>query len=186
MSTADVLQLTYFITVAVVIIFLFRFGKIPRTYLTEYMCGVRFVKGRFANVLGPGAHKPLTRRVHIEVVDLRPVPFLLENISYRDASQSDSVISIGAEMLVDDAYLAATSLKNRVSDSLPIVRETLHTAVSRTIGDRSAEFRVQVAKDIERAVNDELRPLGMRISNVEITELFSHGASPQRIAKNLN
>ena len=186
MNAANVLELAYLATAVVLIVFLFRFGKVPRTYLTDYMRGVRFVKGTFVNVLGPGGYKPLTRRVHIEVVDMRPVPFLLESISYRDALESESVISIGAEMLVDDPYLAATSLKNRISDSLPIVRETLRTIVSRTIADRSPAFRAKVAADIQEAVNEKLRRTGMKVLNLEITELFWRNDSPQRIAKGLN
>lgn len=186
MNAADVLELVYLTAAVVLIVFLFRFGKVPRTYLTDYMRGVRFVKGTFVNVLGPGGYKPLTRRVHIEVVDMRPVPVVLESISYRDALESESVISIGAEISVDDPYLAATTLKNRISDSLPIVRDTLRTIVSRTIADRSPEFRAKVAADIQGAVNEKLHRMGMKISNIEITELFSRSTSPQRTAKSLN
>ncbi len=186
MTAAEVVTLSYWIIVVAVIIFLWRWRKIPRIYLTDYMRGVRFVKGSFVNVLGPGSYKPFTRRASIEIVDMRPVPFVMESVSYRDALQSESVVSIGAEMAVDDPYLAATSLKNRIGDSLPIVRNTLRATVSRTITDRSPEFRVQTARDIQEAVNEELRRYGMKISRVEITEIFSHGAAPQRISKGLN
>ncbi|HEV2488455.1 MAG TPA: SPFH domain-containing protein [Candidatus Acidoferrales bacterium] len=186
MNAAAVLQLSYYVMVVLILVFLFRFGKAPRTYLTDYMKGLRFVKGRFVDVLGPGGYKPFTRRVHIEVVDMRPVPFLMESISYRDALQSESVVSIGAEMLVDDPYLAATSLKHRISDSLPIVRETLRAAASRCISDRSPEFRLKMARDIEGAVNQELRQSGMKIANVEVTELFVRGGRSHRVAKGLN
>jgi hypothetical protein len=98
---------------------------------------------------------------------------ILDRIFYRDALQSDSVVSIGAEVLVDDPYLAATSLQNKVSDSLPIVRDTLRSTLSRGIADTSLEYRVKAADDVAGAVNAELKRLGMKISNVEITELSS-------------
>ena len=186
MSGSEALTLAYFVTAAVLIIFLWRLRRIPRTSLTDYMRGLRFVKGSFAGVLGPGSYQPVTRRVQIEVVDMRPVPFILESVSYRDALQSESLVSIGAELLVEDPYLAATSLRNRVNDSLPIVRDALRTVVSRSIADPSLEFRARAVREIEGAVNAELGRTGMKISNLEITELFSRSPLPQRSAKGLN
>jgi hypothetical protein len=186
MSAGDVLTLAYFVTALLVIIFLFRYGKMPRTYVTDYMRGLRFVKGKFVEVLGPGSYKPLTRGELIEIVDMRPVPFVMESISYRDALQSESVVSIGAELLVDDPYLAATSLKHRIDDSLPIVRGTLRNTVSRAIADPNPELRVKSAEEIQMAVNGELHTFGMKITNVEITELFSRSVPRQRNVRSLN
>jgi hypothetical protein len=186
MNSIDIVQLAYFVTAVALVIFLFRFGKAPRTYVTDYMRGLRFVRGKFVDVLGPGGYKPFTRRVKVEVVDMRPVPFLLESISYRDALQNDSVVSISAEMLVDDPYLAVTSLEHRISDSIPIVRETLRATLSRTITDRTPDFRGRVAADIQTAANGELRSVGMKVANVEVTEIFSRNTPPRRAAKGLN
>lgn len=186
MSGGDILELVYFAFALAIIIFLFRFRKIPRTYITDYMRGLRFMRGSFDRVLGPGSYKPFSRSVHIETVDMRPMPFLVESIWYRDALQSESVVSIGAEMLVDDPYLAATSLKDRFGDALPIVRDTLRIAVSKRIADANPDFRARLAGDIQTTINDELRRVGMKISGVEITEIFSRGAAPHPVAKNLN
>jgi len=186
MNVEDALELAYLIFVVLALIFLFRFRKLPRTYITDYMRGLRFYEGSFDGVIRPGGYKPLTRAVHIEIVDMRPVPFLVESIWYRDALQSESVVSIGAEMLVDDPYLAATSLKDRVGDTLPIVRDTLRTAVSRRIADGNPDFRARLADDIQTTINDELRRVGMKILNVEITEIYSRGTSRSPVAKGLN
>ena len=147
--------------------------KTQPIFVPDYKRGVRFVKGSFANVLGPGSYNPLTLREQIEIVDMRPQPIFLERISYRDALQNDSFVSIGAEILVSDAHLAATMLKDQVNDSLPIIRDTLRSVVSRGIADESPEFRIATAADITRVVNAELDRLGMKISNVEIVELWS-------------
>jgi hypothetical protein len=186
MNVEDIITLACSVSTAILVSYLFRLKKVPRIYLTDYMQGLRFVKGLFAGLLGPGGHQPLTRGEHIEVVDMRPVPFVLESIWYRDALQSDSVVSVGAEMLVDDPYLAATSLKDRLGDTLPIVRDTLRSTISRTIVDRSPEARAKLGEDIQTGVNGELRQLGMKISNVEVTEIFSRGTAPRHIGKGLN
>lgn len=186
MNGSDILTLACSVTAGILLSYLFRLRKVPRIYLTDYMCGLRFTKGSFDGVMRRGGHQPLTRSERVEIVDMRPVPFLMESIWYRDALQSECVVSIGAEMLVGDPYLAATSLKDRFGDTLPIVRNTLRGAVSRAITDRGQEARAKLADDIEVAVNNELRRIGMRISNVEITEIFSRGMSSQSIGKGLN
>jgi regulator of protease activity HflC (stomatin/prohibitin superfamily) len=154
--------------------------KAKRIFVTDYQRGVRFVKGSFSNVLGPGSYQPLTSREQIEVVDMRPQPIFLEKISYRDACQNDSFLSIGAEMLVCDPHLAVTTLKKQIDDSLPIVRDALRSVVSRGIADGSPEFRSKTAVDITQAINAELSRVGMKISGVEIVELWSR-PGPQRV-----
>lgn len=173
MNFNDVLSLIFFPVAIAAILFVYYLRRFPRIYVPDYARGVRYVGGSFRDVLGPGSYQNFTRRVQIEVVDMRPVPVILDRIFYRDALQSDSVVSLGAEVLVDDPYLAATSLKNKVTDSLPIVRDTLRSALSRGIADASPEYRVKAAGDITGAVNAELKRHGMKISNVEITELSS-------------
>lgn len=186
MNVAGVLELLYLPMAIVLIIFLYRWGKMPRTYVTDYMRGLRFVKGAFVGVIGPGSYKPFSRGVHIETVDMRPVPFLLERITYRDALESDAIISVGAELSVDDAYLAATSLKDRVGDSLLILREKLRSSASGKIADRRPEFRAKLAESIEYAANEELRHSGMKVSNVVITEMFSRSSMSQPSSRSLN
>lgn len=186
MNVDDILTLACSFTAAILVSYLFRLKKIPRIYLTDYMCGLRFDKGSYDGVLGPGGHQPLTRSEHIEVVDMRPMPFLMESIWYRDALGSDSVVSMGAEMLVDDPYLAATSLKDRFGDTLPIVRSILRDTVARAIMERSSDARTKLANDIQANVNAQLHRVGMKIANIEITEMFSRGTSPRHIGKELN
>jgi hypothetical protein len=154
-----------------------RLRKTKRFFVPDYKRGVRFVKGAFASVLGPGSYVAVTLKEQIEVVDMRPQPILLERISYRDAWQNESFVSVAAEMHVCDAHLATTMLKNQINDSVPIVRDTLRSVVSRGIADRSPEFLSKTAADIAKAANVELIRVGMRISNVEIIESWSRPSS---------
>jgi regulator of protease activity HflC (stomatin/prohibitin superfamily) len=173
MAPNDISAIILVSLVALVFAFLFRMRKIKRVYITDYMRGVRYVKGSFRDVLGPGSYQPFTRRVTIERVDMRPVPFVLERIFYRDALQSDAVVSIGAQMLVSDPHFASTMLEDKVGDSMPIVRDTLRSVLSRGIMDESPEFRIKAAADITSAANAELSKFGMKIAGVEVTELSS-------------
>jgi regulator of protease activity HflC (stomatin/prohibitin superfamily) len=173
MAPSDISATILVTLVVLVLAFLWNMRKIKRVYITDYMRGVRYVKGSFRDVLGPGSYQPFTRRVTIERVDMRPVPFVLERIFYRDALQSDAVVSVGAQLLVSDPHVASTMSEDKVGDSIPIVRDTLRSVLSRGITDESPEFRVKAAEDITSAANAELSKFGMKISNVEVTELSS-------------
>lgn len=186
MSPSDFLEAVYVLTFVCVLLWIFRLRKFPRVYITDYARGLRFKKGAFRNVLGPGSYRPVTRKVHVEIVDLRPVPFILNGIGYRDALQNESFVSIGGEMLVGDPYLAATSAKNRVSDSLPIIRDAVRSAASRAIVDANDEYRARMAEGLTSAVNDRLRGVGMRVTNIEITEIFSRQSKREHIPAGLN
>jgi hypothetical protein len=87
-----------------------RLRRTQRIFVPDYKRGVRFVRGSFDRVLGPGSYKPFTMKEQIEIVDMRPQPIFLEKIFYRDALQNESFVSIGAELLISDAYLASTML----------------------------------------------------------------------------
>jgi hypothetical protein len=162
-----------------------RIARLRRILITDYQRGVRFVHGAFTDVLGPGTYRLVTRSRQIDVVDLRPRQFVMECINYRDALRNDSFISIGGELVVSDPYLSATRLKDQFGDSLPIVRDTLRTVASRGLGDPSPEAREKTAQEITSAANTELLRSGMKLENLEITEMWSRPAA-RRISPGLN
>src|SRR5579872_4794872 len=107
-----------------------RLRKAKRIFVPDYQRGVRFIRGSFANVLGPGSYQPFMSKEQITVVDMRPQPIFLERVTYRDALQNESFMSIGAELQVSDPHLAATLLKDQINGSLPIVRDALRSVAS--------------------------------------------------------
>lgn len=157
-----------------------RRNKTKRVHLTDYTRGLCFVKGEFSGILGPGSYTPFLIKQQIEIVDMRPQPIFLEKLSYRDACQNESILSLGAQVSVSDPRIAVSALKAPIDDSLPIIRDTVRSVVSRTIADDSIEFRSKTAADILQAVNSELHRVGMKISNVEIVELWSRPGLARR------
>jgi len=175
----DLLWQLVFLAVIVMVLVALRMRNKKRVYVTEYQRGLRFVNGTFKEVLGPGSYRPLFSGQKIELVDMRPQPVLLEVFPYRDAFQNDSYISLGLELLVDDPYLATKMLKDQVSDSISVARDRIRTTMSHTVCDGSLEFAARIADQITSSVNDELQRLGMKVTNVEITEL----PPPHRMAE---
>lgn len=114
----------------------------------------------------------------ILIVDMRPQLFVIERLFYRDALQAASVISIGGELNVSDPYSAGTVLKDQVNDSIAIVREALRTTVSRGVIDATEASKAKTVAEIQSSANASLAQYGMRVVNVELTEVWSQEIDP--------
>ncbi len=147
-------------------------------YITDYQCGLRYKDGVFETKVAPGNYRVNGSRDQIVVVDMRPRLVLLERIFYQDALQSPSVVSLSAELVVQDAYTASTRLKNATDDSSNLVRDAVRLTVSKSIVGHSNETRAVTALEIQNTANTELEKFGMRVSNLEITEAWSREVEP--------
>jgi hypothetical protein len=159
-----------------------RLRQTKRVFIADYQHGVRYAKGIFADVLEPGSYNSYTPKEQITVVDMRPQPFVIERFFYKDVLQSPSVISIGGKLSVSDPYEAVTALKDQVNESIAIIREALRATVSRGIADPTIESRNRITLEIEAAANAELNESGLRVTDLEITELWSLPALPHMSA----
>ncbi|PYV77615.1 MAG: hypothetical protein DMG96_10590 [Acidobacteria bacterium] len=147
--------------------------------MTDYQKGVRFSKGAFRDVLGAGCCVIDTVKEQIVIMDLRPRPVLLERLPYQDALQNPSLIRVAGELLIQDAYLAATKLKDPVNDTFPTVREALLAVVTQRITDVTVEGRHKVLDSIIQSVTSSWRRSG---SKSLIWKLPSCGRSMYRRA----
>lgn len=141
--------------------------------ITDYQVGLRFRKGDTYTVLSPGCYRTGAGLSPITVVDLRPRQFILERITFQDALRAPSIISVGGELMIGDPQTAINSLKNLLDDSLPIIRDQLGPAVSRSVVSATDESRKVLARAITSEINRALQPFGVLIRNLEITELWT-------------
>jgi hypothetical protein len=173
MNSDTVGALVFVAAVVALYLLIRRLRRTKRIFIPDFQRGVRFVNGVFRGVLGPGSYRSYPGRDQINLVDMRPNPFLEERLQFEDALQSPSIMSIGAELTVSDPHLAYTKLQDPVDDSIPMAREVIESFAAKNIADTSAAARVKTAEEITEAVNSELSQFGVRISNLEITELWS-------------
>jgi regulator of protease activity HflC (stomatin/prohibitin superfamily) len=180
MQLADEISLILFVTalIAMLSLRLFRKKRV-RVYAPDYQRALLFVDGAFRKVLGPGNYESSSSHEQVTVVDMRPQPIVVERIIYQDVLQTPSVISIAAELCVADPYQAATKLKNFVNDSLAIIRDGLRSIVSKRIADSALETRGKTASDLAVTLNHELGKFGVRLDNLEITEMWSRVLNSQ-------
>jgi hypothetical protein len=169
-----------FLVAGIALFFLIpRLRKRKQIFVTDYQRGVRFVDGRFADLLGPGSYRYLTTREQITMVDMRPHQIILERLFFTDSLRVESIISIGSELLVSDPFVALSAQKDPVNDSLAMIRNALRTFVSQRITSPDAADRSKLADAITAHLNAELARFGMRVSNLEVTELGSRTAQPK-------
>ena len=162
------------VVAAIIVTFMFQSRRSrKRILITDYRRGVRFRGGVFAGLLEPGSYTYDPQKEQITVVDMRPQPILIERLGFQDALRNEAVVSIGTELLVSDPQRAATALRDQIKDSYIIARDTLRNAVSRQILGGPPESIGTLAETIAKAVNTELDKVGMRVSQIEITELWS-------------
>jgi flagellar basal body-associated protein FliL len=147
-------------------------GK-KRIYITDYSRGVLFVNGAFVKVLEPGSYRISGSKQQVTIVDMRPQPILLERVFFQDALQNQGVISLTVDLLVQDPHLAATMTRDQVKDAVAILRDQLRTVLSQEIADLRPEAPAKLAEAFTKAVNNELRKMGMRVTGTEVTELWS-------------
>lgn len=140
--------------------------------ITDFRRGIHFEGGAFKTVLGPGAYTYTPRKEEITIADMRPHPILIERLSFQDALKHDGLISIGAFLLVGDPKLAATALRDQINDSSLIVRDALKAAVSQQITPTRESVEI-LQNSLTEAANSALEKVGMRISGLEITELWA-------------
>jgi SPFH domain / Band 7 family len=164
------LPLTF--AVSAVLIAILRLRKVQTVFVPDYQRGLRFVKGAYVDEVGPGSYRIAGTNQHIEVVDMRPQSVILDRTFYRDAWNNTALISVSADLLVADARRATTALKDQINDSMPLARNALRTALSRSTASEDPSYRTQAAADITQAVNAELDAVGMKVQNVEVVEFW--------------
>jgi SPFH domain/Band 7 family protein len=182
MNADDIWAVAILFGIAVLLTLRFYGSRTVRIFITDYQRGVRFVDGSFRDLLGPGSYRSSRNREQVTVVDMRPQPVVLERIFYQDAFSTPSVVSIAAELSVGDPYRATTQLKDPIRDSLDLIRDRLRGIATDSITGTELETRPKSANDVAANLNRELDEFGMRVTNLEITELWSRSVPPQTTA----
>jgi hypothetical protein len=154
-------------------VFWVRLRRTKLVYITDFQVGIRFYGSDSCKILPPGGYRSSAQHNPITVVDMRPYPFVLERLMLQDVLHSNTVISIGGEIVVRDPRLAVTTLKNLVDDTLLVIRENLRVTISHLIIATSSEERDNLTASIADELDRELQSRGVRVQNIEITELWA-------------
>ena len=147
-------------------------SSFPRITILEYERGVKFRKGVFVEVLGPGCHRIHSKHERVEKIDMRPQPFLFEALSCVDALQKRLAVSMAGEILVDDARLAFTNTRTQSEDIVARLPQIVRGATARVVLPSSFETEFAILKQSISEALMQLQSLGFKVENFQLTEIW--------------
>jgi regulator of protease activity HflC (stomatin/prohibitin superfamily) len=168
----DFLILILLVLFAVLIV---RYGVRMAT-IYDYENGVRYSRGKFSGVLGPGQYWYLPYFTTITKVDLR---FRTETIPGQEVLSSDSVglkISLAVTFRISESDKAI----NRVQDYQSALYLELQVALRNVIGSETVddllERRDQLGARMKETTIDKIHELGIQLESVNIKDIMFPGA----------
>ena len=151
-----------------------------RFIVLDYQRGVKYKRGVFAEVLPPGSYRLNPKKESVEIVDMRPQPFLFEVLNCADALKNPMVLSVTGEMLVNDPRQAVARSKKDVEEGLALIPQSVRHACSRLIvhGASDASER-EIREALDESLNRDLKDLGLFVRDVEVNEIWT---APARLS----
>lgn len=158
------------------LIWRFGFGgaNMKRILVLEYQRGIKFTGGKFTAVLEPGQYRINDKRHRVDLVDMRPQPFIFEAMACEDKTGARVVLSLAGEFAVCDARLSLLSSRDNGEDGTAriakVTRETVSNIVVRDTTDATVALLHTTLLD---TLNIELRKIGLEAGKIDITELWA-------------
>jgi hypothetical protein len=151
-----------------------------RVIVLEFQRGVKFENGAFCAVLEPGSYRIDSKKEQITIVDMRPLPILIEQCSFQDSHQQAAYLSIAAELVVVEPRAVTRESKNHVNDAVLALREVIRQVGSACDASGLHSRRVDLEHELLERSRKELARLGLTINQLAVTDTSS--ARMQRTA----
>ncbi|MFC0266729.1 slipin family protein [Kushneria aurantia] len=160
-------MLTYLIPVVLIIALLAASVRV----LPEYRRGVVFFLGRFQGVKGPGLFIIVPVIQKMETVDLRTITL---DVPGQDVISRDNVtVRVNAVVYfrVVDPEKAIIQIENFGMATSQIAQTTLRSVLGKHDLDEMLAERDRLNDDIQKILDEQTEPWGIKVSNVEIKQV---------------
>ena len=168
------------IVVGVIILFRTIFNSV---IVFEFERGLKYKKGRFKKVLGPGRYRFMPHATTIQKVDIRP---RFVSITGQEVLSADGVtikISIAANFQVADPAVAVNSVRN-YEDAL---YQELQLALREIIGaveiDAVLNNRGNLSKQLMAIAETKAKDLGLTLLSVNVKDIMFPGKLKELFAQ---
>jgi regulator of protease activity HflC (stomatin/prohibitin superfamily) len=151
--------------------------------LREYERGVIYTLGRFTSVGGPGLVILIPGVQQLVRVDTRT---LVQDVPSQDIISKDNVSAQVNAVLyyrVVDAGKAINEVENFVSATSQLAQTTLRSVLGKHDLDEMLSERDKLNDDIQRILDEQTEPWGIKVSNVEIKHVDIDTSMVRAIAK---
>jgi len=163
------------ISLAVLSIWTRRNKAKKRLIVLEFQRGVKFENGAFRAVLEPGSYRIDPKKEQITIVDMRPLPIVMEQCSFQDSHQLAAYLSVAAELVVVDPRAVTKESKNHVNDAVLAIREVIRQVGPGYDASGLNSRRAEIERELLERSREELARLGLTINQLTVTATSSAG-----------
>ena len=163
------------IIVVVVVLVLFAKMGVRRITIFEYERGLKYTKGKFKAVIGPGQYWYMPFFVFIQKIDVRP---RFVSITGQEVLSSDGVtlkVSLAANYEITDPNVATNKVQN-FQDALYL---QLQLALREIIGsaeiDTVLNSRNELSKELMDLTEAKAQDLGLKLISVNLKDIMFPG-----------
>jgi len=150
-------------------------GRISRTIVFEYERGLRFRRGRFAGVLGPGLYWRYGAFTQIQKVDVRPARIAVSGQEVLSADGVAVKASIAATCQIIDAERAVLGTENYQAAIHTELQLALRTIASGLPIEELLGRRGEVPARLKELAGPPLRAIGIDLLDAALRDLTFPG-----------
>lgn len=168
----------YILATLIVLLFIAaRIAKIRLVRVTvyEFQRALRYRKGRFLSVLGPGQYWILEARTTITPVDVRPNFITLMGQEVLTADGVPLKISIAANYEMSDPQLAINGQANYAQALYLLLQLAVREIISTSKADELLENRAGFAEKIRTLAEPQVQRLGLKLLTADLKDLMISG-----------
>ena len=148
---------------------------VKRVTVFEYERGLRYVKGRFQNVLEPGRYRLWTRSTVVQKVDIRPKFITVPGQEVLSADGVTLRVSLAATHKFSDVVAAINGVEHYHLALYQSLQLALRELIGGTEIDELLATRNTLGKKVLEACSDELLTYGIELLAVDIKDIMFPG-----------
>ncbi|MBM4034832.1 MAG: slipin family protein [Planctomycetes bacterium] len=159
---------------------------VRRVTIFEFEKGLRYVKGRFAETLGPGRHWFMPFSTTIQKVDVRP---RFVSITGQEVLSSDGVtlkVSLAANYEVVDPNTAVNKTQSFEAALYLELQLALREIVGAADIDTVLNSRDQLSRTLAEKTEAKAKALGLRLISVNLKDIMFPGKLKEMFAQVVN
>jgi regulator of protease activity HflC (stomatin/prohibitin superfamily) len=169
------LAVTILLVIAVAIIRLMIERQFPRVTVLEFERGLRYDRGKFTGIVGPGQYRTSVTTTTIRKVDVRPK---VMTISGQEVLSADGValkVSLAARYRVVDPALAVNGVENYEVALYTALQLGLRSAIAASPVDALLQARSTLGKDVGEQTAPSATAAGLELLGADLKDLTLPG-----------
>lgn len=149
--------------------------RLVRVTVYEFQRALRYRKGRFLSVLGPGQYWILQPRTTVTPVDVRPNFVTLMGQEVLTADGVPLKVSVAANYEMSDPQVAINGQANYAQSLYLLLQLAVREVISTSKADELLENRAGFAEKIRTLAEPQVQRLGLKLLAADLKDLMISG-----------